>query len=157
MPDPSARTLAHPAPPPPASVTAPPLRVSLALLALVLMPFPIVVHGWGDPTLAYDYVTILFPVDVALAGLLVVGIGPLVGRIRRRAIGLGAGLWTAFAVVMTVTWFFHPSARGLHRTFELWGVAVLADALTDAATSGYGSLVVGAVAFVALLESVWAT
>jgi len=137
-------------------VTAPPLRVSLALLALVLMPFPIVVHGWGDPTLAYDYVTILFPVDVALAGLLVVGIGPLVGRIRRRAIGLGAGLWTAFAVVMTVTWFFHASARGLHRTFELWGVAVLADALTDAATSGYGSLVVGAVTFVAVLESVWA-
>jgi hypothetical protein len=121
------------------------------------MPFPIVVHGWGDPKLAYDYVTILFPVDLALAGLIIVGIGPLVARIRRRTVGLGAGLWTAFTVVMTVAWFFHPSGRGLHRTFELWGVAVLADTLTDAAISGFGALVVGAVAFVAVLESAWAT
>jgi O-antigen ligase len=152
MADPLTSTLVRPAPP---GTATPPLRVSLAVLALILMPFPIVIHGWGDPKAAYDYVTVLFPVDLALAGLIVAGIGPLLGRIRRGTVGLGAGLFTALTLVMTAAWFFHPSARGLHTTMELWGVAVLADTLAEAAINGFGALLVGTVAFVAVLEAAW--
>src|SRR5579862_4062417 len=77
----------------------PPTRVAFALLSLALMPFPVVLRGWGDPKLSYDYVTIVFPVDVALAGLLATGTARTVERLRLGVMGVGARLWGLLAVV----------------------------------------------------------
>ena len=136
---------------------APPLRAILAVLAIALMPFPIVLHGWGNPKLSYDYVTILFPVDLALAGLLIVGSAPLARRVRARSAGPGTVVLALLAIVMSAALLVHPTARGLHTVFELWGVVVLTGTLAESISDGIGSLPLGAVGAVAVMEAVWST
>ena len=152
-----ARDPAVPAPPPVGLGPAPPpARIGLAVLTIALMPFPIVLRAWGNPKLPYDYVTMVFPVDVALAGLLVAGLGPLGRRLRSRQAGAGMALWILFAAVMTVAWAVHPSSRGLHTVFELWGTAVLAGTVAEALAGAFSGLVLGALGIVAVIESAWA-
>src|SRR5581483_11693448 len=133
----------------------PPLRVSAALLALALMPFPLVVRGWGNPKLAYDYLTIVFPVDIAFAALLVTGARPFIERLRTRRAGIGTVVWVALAVVMSMAWLAHPSARGGHTVFELWAVAVLADTVAETVERRGGTLMVAAFGGIAIVETLW--
>ena len=58
----------------PAGVTTelPPLRVAFAVLTLALMPFPLILHGWGNPKLTYDYLTIIFPAKARSTGKMIV-------------------------------------------------------------------------------------
>jgi hypothetical protein len=129
--------------------------MALAVLVIALMPFPLVLRGWGDPKLPYDYLTIVFPVDVAFAALLLAGIGPLAQRLRSRTLGAGAATWLALATVMTVALAVHPTGRGVHTVFELWCVAVLAATITEALAAAVGAIVIGAVVGVGALEAVW--
>src|SRR5581483_2984186 len=133
----------------------PPLRVSAALLALALMPFPLVVRGWGNPKLAYDYLTIVFPVDIAFAALLVTGARLFIERLRTRRAGIGTVVWAALAVVMSMAWLAHPSARGGHTVFELWAVAVLADTVAETVERRGGTLMVAAFGGIAIVETLW--
>jgi hypothetical protein len=148
--------LARPRAPGPDRRTAtPPVRVTIAVITLFLMPFPVILHGWGPPS--YDYDTILFPVDLAFAALLLVGLRPFVVRLRSRQVGAGTSLWALLAVVMSLAWVAHPSLRGAHVVFELWATAVLAATIVEALTTGWASLVVGVVGGIAVMETVWAT
>ena len=142
---------------PAAPVTAAPaeLRHVLACVTILLMPFPLILRGFGNPALSYDYNTIIFPVDVAFLALIVTGAGALVRRLVDRRAGLGTATWTLFAVVMSLAWFAHPSTRGAHVVFELWGCAVLAEIITDALDGMARPLVLGAIAIVACGETVW--
>lgn len=135
----------------------PPLRLSLALLTMALMPLPLVIKGFGDPKLPYEYVTIIFPVDLAFVALLTASAAPLARRIRGGLAGPGTVLWTVLAAVMTLAWLVHPSARGLHTVGELWGTAALAGTVAEALETGLGSVVLGALGLVAAVETVWAT
>ncbi|MFI5042526.1 MAG: O-antigen ligase family protein [Acidimicrobiales bacterium] len=137
--------------------SSPPVRVLLAALTIVLMAFPLVLRGFGDPKLSFDYVTIIFPVDIALALLLLTGAVPVARRILARTAGPGTTLWALLALVMSLAWVFHPSTRGVHTVFELWGTAVLAGTLAEALATGFADLVFGTIAAVAVLESAWAT
>jgi hypothetical protein len=143
----------------PAGVTTelPPLRVAFAVLTLALMPFPLILHGWGNPKLTYDYLTIIFPVDLAFAGLLATGVPATITRLRRRQAGPGTLLWTALAAVLTLALLAHPSGRGLHTIFEVWGVAVLASTIDEIWSEQTGAIVLGTVAIVAIVETAWAT
>jgi O-antigen ligase len=125
------------------------------VLVIALMPFPAILRGWGDPKLPYDYLTILFPVDLAYAGLLVVGLGRVLRRARALELGGGAAVWLALTVVMTAALVVHPSSRGLQRVFELWGVAVLAATFTEAFEGELADLVLGALVAVAIVETIW--
>ena len=154
------RSLAPTRPAPDAAaptVELPPLRVAFTVLSIALMPFPLILHGWGDPKLPYDYLTIVFPVDIAFAGLLATGAGATVGRLRRREAGLGTVVWCALAVVLSVAWLAHPSGRGLHTLFELWAIAVLASTIDEVWSELPGRIVLGTVAIVAIVEAAWAT
>ncbi len=135
----------------------PPARLAAAVLVIALMPFPIVLRGWGNPKLPYDYLTIIFPVDLAFAGLLLFGLRPAARLARARAIEAGAALWGALAVVMTAALLVHPSSRGVHTVFELWGVAVLAATVTEGLAGDVGDFLLGTLVAVAVLEAVWAT
>jgi hypothetical protein len=156
MPNLSTPTLAPPAPIEPLG-SGPPLRMVLAILTLALMPFPLVLHGWGDPKLAYDYLTIVFPVDLAFAALLLASARVLVHRVRAHRVGVGTGLWAVLTVVMTIAWLVHPSIRGLHTVFELWGVVALAATVAEAVESPFADLVLGGFGAVAVLETAWST
>jgi hypothetical protein len=136
-------------------VVAPPARIGLAVLVIALMPFPIVLHGWGNPKLPYDYLTIIFPVDLALAGLLIAGLGPLARRLRSHRLGAGATAWLALALVMTAALLVHPSSRGLHTVFELWAVAVLAATVAETLGGEFAPLVLGALVGLGVVEAVW--
>ena len=68
---------------------------------------------------------------------------------RARALGAGAATWAALCAVMTAALVVHPSSRGLHTVFELWGVAVLAATITEGLRVGLADLLVGALAAVA--------
>jgi hypothetical protein len=128
----------------------------MAALVVALMPFPLVLRGWGDPKLPYDYLTIVFPVDLAFAALLVAGLGPLARLARARRLGVGARSWLALTLVMTLALIAHPTSRGLHTVFELWGVAVLAATIAEALAGEFAAVVLGALVGVAALETVWA-
>ncbi len=141
--------------PPRASQEAPPARVAAVVLTLILMPFPVILHRWGPNS--FDYGTMLFPVDLALVGLLAVGAAPLARRIRTGDAGAGTVLWACLAAVMSLAWLVHPSVRGLHTVVELWAVAVLAGTIAEALDGGLATLVVGSVGAIAILETAWAT
>jgi len=133
------------------------MRVAFAVLTIALMPFPLILHGWGNPKLTYDYLTIIFPVDVAFAGLLATGAGATIARIRRRHAGPGTLIWCGLAAVLTLALLAHPSGRGLHTVFEVWGVAVLASTIDEIWSEQAGTVVLGTAAIVAIVEAVWAT
>jgi len=136
---------------------SPPARVLLAALTIVLMPFPLVLRGFGNPKLTYDYVTIIFPVDLAFAALLITGFVPVARRVRARTAGPGTTLWATLALVMSLAWLAHPSARGAHTVVELWGTAVLAGTLAETIGTGLADLFFGTIAAMAALETGWAT
>jgi len=127
----------------------------IACVTVLLMPFPLILRGFGNPGLSYDYNTIIFPVDVAFLVLIVTGAGAMVRRVVERRAGLGTAMWTLFTVVMTLAWFAHPSTRGAHTIFELWGCAVLASTITDALGTDAGPLVLGTITIVACGETLW--
>jgi hypothetical protein len=128
----------------------------MAVLVIALMPFPLVLHGWGNPKLPYDYLTIVFPVDLAFAALLVAGAGPVLQHLRDRRLGAGTTAWTVLCAVMTAALAVDPTSRGVHTVFELWGVAVLAAVVTEGLAGGLADLFVGALVGVAALETLWA-
>lgn len=131
------------------------LRHVMACVTVLLMPFPLVLKGFGNPALTYDYNTIIFPVDVAFLGLIISGAGATAKRVVERRAGFGTTMWMVFSLVMTAAWFADPSARGAHTILELWGCAVLAGTLTEAFTMDAGPLVLGTVAIVACGETLW--
>jgi hypothetical protein len=143
------------APLPAAPPELPPLRLSAALLVIALMPFPLVVRGWGNPKLAYDYLTIVFPVDIAFAALLVTGARPFAERLRSRRAGMGTTVWAALAAVMSLAWLAHPSSRGFHTVFELWAVAVLADTVAETVERGAGMFISAVFGGIAVVETLW--
>jgi hypothetical protein len=104
----------------------------VAIVVVVVMLFPIVLHGWGNPHQPSDYTTLLFPVDLAFAVLIVAAAWPTARRIRSRAAGPGLVIWIVFCIVMSLAWFANPSTRGVHTVFELWGTAALAGTLAEA-------------------------
>jgi hypothetical protein len=139
--------------------TAAPLspRILTLSLALVLMPFPVILHDFTHRDLSYDYLTLVFPVDLVLAGLIVLSCRPILRDLKARRGATGWGGWLALSAVMTIAWLAHPSQRGVHTLLELYGATAVAHTVCRTTESLERRIILGSVGLVAVGETVWAT
>jgi hypothetical protein len=120
--------------------------------AIAVAAIPAIVRDYSRPTIDYQAATFLFPVDFVLAAVALVGLPALVGRLRRRQVGLATTALALLTAAVTVTLALHPSGRGLSFALRLLALTVVADGI--ARLSGDARrLVVGSAAAVGLLET----
>jgi O-Antigen ligase len=132
-------------------------QVLVVAFVLLLMPFPVIVRDLSRNSFdSYDYVTILFPVDLAMIALLVVVARSAAADLKARRVEIGWAGWTVVAGLMTVALAAHPSGRGLHNVIELYGTAAIAYTLARADRADERSAIVGTIGAVAVLETLWA-
>jgi len=139
----------------PPDESAPPPRLGAAMVVLALTPFPLVVWSTHGLRAGYDLETVVFPVDLGLALLLVAAGGATVRRMRRRGGPAGARLLGLLTTVLGLAWLAHPSGRGAHLLLELAGVTALAAVIEELWPGRFGDALPLAVGALAGLETVW--
>ena len=138
------------------AMARPPARFVLAIVTILVMPFLVVLKGWGDPTLGSFYNTLIFPLDLAFAGLLLASVPSIVRLTKARGEGFGATGWSAMTLVLSLAWLVHPSVRGAVTLLELWGTAALAFTVTEMLGTELSSVILIAIGGVAVTETCWA-
>jgi hypothetical protein len=130
---------------------------------LMMMPLPVILADFSRGTTpTYDFAAVIFPVDLAMAALVVVtaadvlkGIGGLTG-LRQGAFDAGSTLWLAMVAVLTIAFVAHPSRRGPIVLMELYSVVAIAHSVTTTTDGDGRRLLRGSVAVLAVVESAWA-
>src|SRR5438874_9482628 len=102
------------------------IQVVLLAVVLLLMPIPIVVHGFTHSKATYDFQVYLFPSDIALFALLLFTAPDIVGRLRRRELPLVSLAWLFLTIVFTLAFVVHPSMRGAAVLLRLLGTLAIA-------------------------------
>jgi len=108
----------------------PPPKVLLALVTVALMPFPVVLADFSPRIGVYERATVVFPLELAMAGLVLACARPVIRAVRQRRLGLGAAGWLALTGSSALAWLAHPSGRGLLVLLHFAAAVALAHVVT---------------------------
>jgi O-antigen ligase len=99
----------------------------LVALAVILMPFPLLVAGALSPDGVERALLLLN--DVPLLALAAVTLPALIAALRRRSVGAGVALAVAIVAVFTVSFAIQPSLHGVQVVGRVVGLLGLAAAI----------------------------